>query len=61
MQEQTQQLRKQAFVIGGAMIVTGIVALLVEFNPAAVDALAKFWPTGVIGLGVALLFGNVER
>jgi hypothetical protein len=61
MQEQTQQLRKQAFVIGGAMILTGIVALLVEFSPGAADALAKFWPTGIIGLGVALLFGNVER
>jgi energy-converting hydrogenase Eha subunit E len=60
MQGQTRQLRRQAFVIGGAMILTGIVALLVEFNPAAADALAKFWPTGVIGVGVALLFGNLE-
>ena len=61
MQEQTRQLRKQAFVIGSAMMLTGIVALMVEFSPGAADALVKFWPTGVIGIGVALLFGNLDR
>ena len=61
MQEQTRQLRKQASVIGAAMILTGIVALLVEFSPGAADAIVKFWPTGIIGIGVALLFGNFDR
>jgi energy-converting hydrogenase Eha subunit E len=61
MQEQTRQLRKQAFVIGSAMMLTGIVALTVGFSPGAADALVKFWPTGVIGVGVALLFGNADR
>jgi energy-converting hydrogenase Eha subunit E len=61
MQEQSRQLRNQAFVIGGAMILTGIVALLVEFSPGAADAIVKFWPTGIIGIGVALLLGNADR
>ena len=60
MQEQTRLLRRQAFVIGGAMILTGMIALAVEFSPGAADAILKFWPTGIIGIGVALLFGNVE-
>jgi hypothetical protein len=61
MQDQTRQLRKQAFVIGGAMILTGIVTLLVEFSPGAAEALVKFWPTGIIGIGIALFLGNVDE
>jgi uncharacterized membrane protein HdeD (DUF308 family) len=58
MQERTNVFRKQAAVMGVAMLLTGIVALLVEFSPGAADALVKFWPTGIIGIGIALLFGN---
>ena len=61
MQAQTKQLRTQATVIGTAMILTGIVALLIEFSPGAADAILKFWPTGIIGLGVALLFPTAGR
>jgi energy-converting hydrogenase Eha subunit E len=61
MQERTNPFRKQASVIGAAMILTGIVALLVEFTPGAADAILKFWPTGIIGIGVALLFDNAEK
>jgi uncharacterized membrane protein HdeD (DUF308 family) len=61
MQERTNPFRKQASVIGAAMLLTGIVALLVEFSPGAADALLKFWPTGIIGIGIALLFGNPEK
>jgi energy-converting hydrogenase Eha subunit E len=61
MQERTNPFRRQASVIGAAMILTGIVALLVEFTPGAADAILKFWPTGIIGIGVALLFDNAEK
>lgn len=63
MQERTNPFLKQvqAPVIGAAMILAGIVALLLEFSPGAADALLKFWPTGIIGIGVALLFGNSEK
>lgn len=61
MQERTNLFRKQASVIGAAMILTGIVALLVEFTPGAADAILKFWPTGIIGIGVALLFDTAEK
>jgi energy-converting hydrogenase Eha subunit E len=61
MQERTNPFLKQASVIGAAMILTGIVALLIEFTPGAADAILKFWPTGIIGIGVALLFDNAEK
>ncbi|HLI84108.1 MAG TPA: hypothetical protein VKV17_09345 [Bryobacteraceae bacterium] len=61
MQERTNLFRNQAAVMGAAMILTGIVALLVEFSPGAADALVKFWPAGIIGIGVALLFGDPAK
>ena len=61
MEEQSRQLRRQAAVVGGAMILTGLIALTMEIVPGAADALIKFWPTGIIAVGVALLFPKTQR
>ena len=45
-------------MIGGAFVLAGIAALLVGLDPSAADAIIKFWPTGVIGVGVALILGH---
>lgn len=58
MQETTRQSIWQASVVGGAFVLAGIAALLVELDPGAADAILKFWPTGVIGIGVALILGH---
>ena len=58
MQETTRQSIWQVSVIGGAFVLAGIAALLVGLDPSAADAIIKFWPTGVIGVGVALILGH---
>ena len=58
MQETTRQSSRQASVIGVAFVLAGIAALAVGLDPSAADAIIKFWPAGVIGIGVALMLGN---
>jgi hypothetical protein len=58
MQETTRQSIWQASVIGVAFVLAGVAALWAGLDPSAADALSKFWPTGVIGIGVALILGN---
>jgi hypothetical protein len=58
MQETTRQSLWQASVIGVAFVLAGVAALWAGLDPSAADALSKFWPTGVIGIGVALILGN---
>ena len=58
MQVKTRQSIWQAPVIGALFVLAGVAALLVGLDPGAADAIVKFWPTGVIGLGVALILGN---
>jgi hypothetical protein len=60
MQETTRQSIWQAPVIGIAFVLAGIAALFVGLDPSAADAISKFWPTGVIGIGVALILGNPQ-
>ena len=60
MQETTRQSIRQASVIGVAFVLAGIAAFLVGLDPSAADAIIKFWPTGVIGIGVALLLGHPQ-
>jgi hypothetical protein len=60
MQETTRQSIQQASVIGIAFVLAGIAALLIQLEPGAADALLKFWPTGVIGIGVALILGHPQ-
>jgi hypothetical protein len=60
MQERTRQSFWQAWVIGVAFVLAGIAALAVGVDPSAGDAIIKFWPTGVIGIGVALVLGNAQ-
>jgi uncharacterized membrane protein HdeD (DUF308 family) len=58
MQERTRQSFGQAAVIGVAFMLAGVATLLVGLDPNAADAITKFWPAGVIGIGVALILGN---
>ena len=58
MQAKTRQSIWQAPVIGAAFMLAGAAAFLVGLDPSAADAIVKFWPTGVIGLGVALILGK---
>jgi len=58
MQETTRQSFWQVSVIGVAFVLAGVAALLVGLDPSAADAISKFWPAGVIGIGVALILGN---
>lgn len=60
MQVKTRQSIWQAPAIGAAFVLAGVAALLVGLDPRAADAIAKFWPTGVIGVGVALILGNAQ-
>ena len=58
MQVKTRQSIWQAPVIGALFVLAGVAALLVGLDPGAADAIVKFWPTGVIGVGVALILEN---
>ena len=60
MQERTRQSIWQAPAIGAAFVLAGIAALFIGLDPGAADAISKFWPTGVIGIGVALILGNSQ-
>jgi len=60
MQETTRQSFWQAAVIGIAFMLAGLAVLLIGLDPGAADALVKFWPAGVIGIGVALILGNTQ-
>ncbi|MBV9505713.1 MAG: hypothetical protein JO323_11990 [Acidobacteriia bacterium] len=48
-------------ILGGGFVLTGIAALIAEMSPAMVDQILRFWPAGLIGIGVALLLGSEKR
>ena len=48
-------------IIGGGFVLTGIAALIAEMSPAMLDQILRFWPAGLIGMGVALLRRNEKR
>jgi hypothetical protein len=60
MPERIRQSMKQDLVVGGALVVAGVAALLAESSPVIGDAILKYWPLGVIGLGVALFFDRAR-
>jgi hypothetical protein len=60
MEAKIRQSIWQAPAIGVAFVLAGVAALLVGLDPSAADAIVQFWPTGVIGVGVALILGNAQ-
>ena len=48
--------QRQGVVVGAALMVLGATALAVALDPSAGDAILKFWPVSLIGVGLALIF-----
>ena len=40
--------------VGGLLLIAGIAALLGELNATTADLIVHLWPTGLIGMGLAL-------
>jgi hypothetical protein len=48
-------------VVGGGLVATGIATLWAERNPLFAETLIRFWPLGLIAVGLALLLRNEAR
>jgi hypothetical protein len=54
MPEKTREWMSPQLIVGALLVVLGGVAIAGEQSAALSTTIAKLWPTGLIGLGLAL-------
>ena len=59
MPEKTREWISPELIVGALLVLAGAVALAGEQSVALTQTIAKLWPTGLIGLGVALYLRRV--